>query len=101
MKALMFLSLSVTIALSACVLQEPPCEDVTVAAEELQQCKVLSRQIAQAKGNVVIRSELERRYQQDCVETRYYRDSKQEAVCGNKQQIKAAEEQRAAKIDSN
>ncbi len=100
MKSLLLSSILATFMLTGCVLQESPCENVTVAAEQVQQCKVLQRQISQSKGNVVIRSELERRYQQDCVEIRYYRDAKQDAVCGNKKQIVEAKKARQEKLES-
>jgi hypothetical protein len=60
------------------------CEDVTLASEQIQQCQILQRQIVNAKGQPLIRTELERRYQQDCIDVRYYRDEKQQAICGNK-----------------
>lgn len=72
-----------------CANQQPPCEDVVVAKEQLQQCQQLQKQINQTKDKPIIRTELERRYQQECVEMRYYREQHQNAVCGNKEQIKA------------
>ncbi|WP_440874733.1 hypothetical protein [Thalassotalea sp. PLHSN55] len=98
MKPLLFVSLCSAITLSGCALKEDPCENVTVAAEELQQCKILKRQMEQARGNIVIRSELERRYQKDCVELRYYRDAKQDLVCGNKAKVEEKERQRKERL---
>lgn len=89
----MFSSLLVISLLGGCALKENPCEDVTIASEQIQQCQILQRKIVQAKGQPIIRSELERRYEQDCVNIRYYRDDKQAAICGNKDQIKRAEQE--------
>lgn len=72
------------------------CEDIAVASEQVQQCQSLQRQIVQAKGKPILRTELERRYEQDCTNLRYYRDDQQNAICGNKgkiqSQIKAVEQ---------
>jgi len=76
-----------SIFLSACATSEDVCEDVTLAAEQVQQCQSLQRQIAQAKDKPIIRTELERRYEQDCINVRYYRDDRQSAICGNKEKI--------------
>ena len=54
--------------------------------------KLLHRQIINAKGDVLIRTELERRYQQDCIDIRYYRDDRQAAICGNKHKVKEIEQ---------
>lgn len=82
--------LSVVLFLTVgCANQQPPCEDVVVAKEQLQQCQQLQKQINAAKDKPIIRTELERRYQQECVEIRYYREQHQSAVCGNKEKIKA------------
>ncbi|WP_206483378.1 hypothetical protein [Thalassotalea sp. G2M2-11] len=78
---------SAMVLLSSCATQENVCEDITIANEQLQQCQVLQKQIAKAKDRPIIRTELERRYQTDCVDVRYYRDEHQEAICGNKQQL--------------
>jgi len=53
----------------------------------VQQCQSLHKQIVNAKNKPIIRTELERRYQQDCIDIRYYRDDKQVGVCGNKEEI--------------
>lgn len=73
--------------LASCATQEVACEDARVASEQHQQCISLQRQIVKAKGQPILRTELERRYQTDCVDVRYYRDDQQIAVCGNKQKI--------------
>lgn len=83
-------SLFAVLVLSACATQEQACEDITLVSEQIQQCQALQRQIANAKGKPIIRTELERRYQQDCIDVRYYRDDHQEAICGNKKAIKEA-----------
>lgn len=69
---------------SGCSSNDNVCDDVTLASEQVQQCQLLHRQIINAKDRPVIRTELARRYQQDCIDIRYYRDDKQAAVCGNK-----------------
>lgn len=66
---------------SGCAMHNPPCEEATVAAEQMQQCLVLQRQIVQAKDKPIIRTELERRYQLDCVDIRYYRDDHRLQKC--------------------
>ncbi|REL28329.1 hypothetical protein DXX93_18310 [Thalassotalea euphylliae] len=83
---------SASILLLGCAANENACEDVTLAAEQVQQCQVLQRQITQAKDRPILRTELERRYEQDCVQIRYYRDDKQAAICGNKDQLEQAAE---------
>ena len=81
------LSLSVITLLASCSSVENACEDVTLASEQIQECQALHKQIINAKS-VIVRTELDRRYQQDCVEIRYYRDEKQAAICCNKHKIK-------------
>ncbi|MGB1200171.1 hypothetical protein [Cognaticolwellia aestuarii] len=76
---------------SACSSNNNSCEDVTLASEQVQQCQSLHKQIISAKNKPVIRTELERRYQQDCIDIRYYRDDKQAAVCGNKAAVAEAQ----------
>ena len=76
-----------SVFLSACATNENACEDVTLASEQVQQCQSLQRQIVKAKEQPIIRTELERRYEQDCIKVRYYRDDKQPAICGNKDKI--------------
>lgn len=84
MKSYAFLTLSLITLLTGCSSNKNICEDVTLASEQIQQCQALHRQIVDAKGKTLIRTELERRYQQDCIDVRYYRDEKQLAICGNK-----------------
>lgn len=73
--------------LSACSSNNNVCEDITLATEQIQECQLLQRQIVRAKDKPIIRTELERRYEQDCVNIRYYRDEHQSAICGNKKKI--------------
>lgn len=80
-------SVGAILLLSGCATMENPCEDVTVAAEQVQACQSLQKQIASAKGKPILRTELERRFQKDCIDVRYYRDAQQVAICGNKEQI--------------
>ncbi len=93
-----FLVVSAAIFLTGCVVAENPCEDITQVSEQIQACEVLQRQINNAKDRPLVRTELERRYQQDCIDIRFYRDDKQKAICGNKPEIeKIREENKAAK----
>ncbi len=84
MKYPIFLAGSFVLVLASCSSSDDACEDITLASEQIQQCQVLHRQIINAKGQPLVRTELERRYQQDCIDVRYYRDDKQLAICGNK-----------------
>lgn len=83
MKYTLFSAISLVLLLVGCSSKQA-CEDVTLASEQIQQCQALHRQIVNAKGKPLIRTELERRYQKDCIDIRYYRDEKQMAICGNK-----------------
>lgn len=94
MTKMLMVAVCSVVGLTACATQENACEDVTIASEQIQACEQLQRQITNAKGKPVIRTELERRYQQDCIDIRYYRDDKQAAICGNKERIKALREQK-------
>ncbi|MDO6427075.1 hypothetical protein Q4489_08635 [Thalassotalea sp. 1_MG-2023] len=78
--------------LTACSSNPETCEDITLATEQIQECKTLQGKIDAAKDKPIIRTELERRYQQNCVDMRYYRDSQQDAICGNKEEMQALEE---------
>ncbi len=88
MKALITVSTTVFLLLTGCSSSENTCEDIAMASEQIQQCQSLQRQIVQAKNKPIIRTELERRYEQDCINLRYYRDNQQSAICGNKDKIK-------------
>lgn len=87
MKYTSFLATCIAIVLTGCSSSENTCEDITLASEQIQQCQALHRQIINAKGRTIIRTELERRYQKDCIDIRYYRDEKQSAICGNKHRV--------------
>jgi uncharacterized protein YcfL len=84
MKYIPFISILATLTIAGCSSNDNVCEDITLASEQIQQCQALHKQIVNAKGRPLIRTELERRYQQDCIDIRYYRDEKQLAICGNK-----------------
>lgn len=90
MKKLSWIAIVVTMTSisTGCSFNENACEDVTEVARQAQQCQILQREITNAKGDVIRRSELDRRYQQDCIDLRYYRDEQQLAICGNKEQVK-------------
>ena len=83
------------IVLSACSFSntDDVCEDVTIATEQIQACQSLHRKIVRAKNEPLIRTELERRYQQDCIDIRYYRDEHQTAICGNKESMQEIEKE--------
>ncbi len=83
----MILVISGVLLFSGCSSNNNICEDATLASEQVQQCQSLHRQIINAKDRPLIRTELERRYQQDCIDIRYYRDDKQAGVCGNKAEV--------------
>ena len=87
MKHSILLPFSFVIILASCSSSDNNCEDITLASEQIQQCQALHRQIINAKGQPLIRTELDRRYQQDCIDVRYYRDDKQLAICGNKHKV--------------
>jgi hypothetical protein len=73
--------------LAGCSSVHTVCEDITLASEQIQECQALHKRIINAKGDIIIRTELERRYQQDCIDIRYYRDEKEAAICGNKHKV--------------
>ena len=86
----MYHKVTITLAiavLSGCASQDSACEDAVVAAEQVQQCAALQRQIVKAKDKPIVRTELERRFQSDCIDIRYYRDDQQFAICDNKKEI--------------
>jgi hypothetical protein len=87
MKYIPFFSIVTLMTLSGCSSTEVACENVTTASEQVQACQSLQRQITNAKDRPIMRTELERRYQVDCVDIRYYRDDKQESICGNKHEV--------------
>jgi len=99
MKYTSFLAACIAIVLTGCSSNDDACEDITLASEQIQQCQALHRQIINAKGKPLKRTELERRYEQDCIDIRYYRDEKQSAICGNKDRVEEIRE--SAKQEAN
>jgi hypothetical protein len=87
MKPIYLFSTLALMTIAGCSATENACEDITTSSEQIQECQSLQRQIANTKDRPIIRTELERRYQVDCIDIRYYRDDKQAAICGNKQKI--------------
>ena len=87
MHKLLYIALPLVAIMSGCSSSSDVCENVNVASEQIQECQSLQRQITQAKGQPFVRTELERRYQQDCIDIRYYRDDQQDAICGNKHKL--------------
>lgn len=69
--------------------QGDPCEDLLEIREQEAECLSLRKQIEQmkSKGNPITRTELQRRYEEDCSNLRYYRDEKEDARCGSKANI--------------
>jgi hypothetical protein len=90
MKFYLITCLSLAVSSISCSFNDNQCEDVTLASEQIQACQSLQKKIAQAKGKPILRTELERRYQQDCIDVRYYRDDHQTAVCGHDGKVKEA-----------
>jgi len=97
MNKLLLLVVPVVSMLTSCSSVDNACEDVTLASEQIQECQALHKQIINAKS-VIVRTELDRRYQQDCIDIRFYRDDRQAAICGNKDRIKEVRE--SAKVES-
>ncbi len=93
----LFLVVSVITLLASCSSVDNACEDVTLASEQIQECQALHKQIINAKS-IIVRTELDRRYQQDCIDIRFYRDKHQAAICGNKHKVKEVRE--SAIVDS-
>ncbi len=93
----LFLVVPVVAILTSCSSVDNTCEDVTLASEQIQECQTLHKQIINAKS-IIVRTELDRRYQQDCIDIRFYRDEHQAAICGNKHKVKEVRE--SAKIES-
>ena len=86
-------AIAATIIVTGCSSKSGTCEDVTLASEQIQACQALHKKITNTKNKPLIRTELERRYQKDCIDIRYYRDDHQAAICGNKEQIEANKEE--------
>jgi len=88
MKSSIYTAIFFTLTVSSCAFYDNRCEDITLASEQVQACQSLQKQITNAKGKPLIRTELERRYQKDCIDVRYYRDEHQTAVCGKNGKVK-------------
>jgi len=101
MKYPLFLATYIAVLLTGCSSSDNTCEDITLATEQIQQCQALHRQIVNAKGKPLIRTELERRYQQDCIDIRYYRDEKQSAICGNKHRLEEIRKTAKQEVNRN
>ena len=67
----LFFSLLSVITLASCSSSDDVCEDITLASEQIQECQALHKSIVNAKGDILIRTELDRRYQQDCCRQRH------------------------------
>ena len=80
----LFIHTSMLLLPFGCAYYEETCEDVSLISEQTQQCQILYKQISGLDNKPIRRTELERRYQQDCVDIRYYRDEKQPNVCNGK-----------------
>lgn len=107
MKFFPLISACVVLLISGCSFNDDACEDVNEIARQASQCQALQREInsLRGNGNVIARSELERRYEKDCIELRFYRDEKQPAICENKaaieEEIKTEKEKIATKKQKN
>jgi len=101
MKPSVISAICLALVLVGCSSNDDACEDITLASEQIQQCQALHRQIINAKGQPLIRTELERRYQQDCIDIRYYRDEKQQAICGNKHKAEEIKDSMNREVSSN
>jgi len=97
MNKLLLLVVPVVSMLASCSSVDNACEDVTLASEQIQECQALHKQIINAKS-IIVRTELDRRYQKDCSEIRFYREDRQAAICRNKDKVKEVRE--AAKAES-
>ena len=82
-----FISTVLLAQVSCSFTQDEQCEEITFSSEEQAHCAQLQRRIVNAKGNPIKRTELERRYEQDCVNLRYYRDDQTNKRCKNKTSI--------------
>ena len=89
MKILICISACAVLLLSSCSFNEKACEDVNEIAIQALKCQVLQNDINSLRGgsNVLTRTELERRYEQNCLELRFSRDEMQPAICDNKAAI--------------
>lgn len=70
-----------TAILASCSSTTEQCEDPAEVKKQIQQCQLLNKQMKEAKGQPIRLQELERRYEQDCVKSRYYKDDHQVNSC--------------------
>lgn len=78
------LILSVLIYLSACSIKNEQCEKLSEISKQQKQCVLLKKRIIDNSNEPLLKSELERRYQIDCVDVRYYRDDQNIDTCEDK-----------------
>lgn len=67
--------------------QPDPCDEITFSSEQQSECSNLQRQIVNAKNEPIKRTELQRRYELDCVNLRYYRDDMSSDRCENPESV--------------
>ncbi|TRX53488.1 hypothetical protein [Thalassomonas sp. M1454] len=67
--------------------QPDPCDEITFSSEQQAECSQLQRQIVNAKNEPIKRTELQRRYELDCVNLRYYRDDMSSDRCENPESV--------------
>lgn len=60
------------------------CENLSEVSKQQQQCTALKKKITENSNKPLLKSELERRYQADCVDVRYYRDDQESKTCEDK-----------------
>lgn len=68
-------------------MQPDPCDEIVFSSEQQAECSHLQRQIVNAKNEPIKRTELQRRYELDCVNLRYYRDDMTSERCANKASV--------------
>ena len=87
MKIITIVAISTVLLTQAgCAFMQPdPCEEIVFSSEQQAECSNLQRQIVNAKNKPIIRTELQRRYELDCVDLRYYRDDMTLERCENKE----------------
>lgn len=83
MMIIKILAICTIFLLNACSIVGDECEDVVAVAEQNQQCLTLQKRIHNNKQQPIALKELERRYEADCVDHRYYRDKQKSTICEN------------------
>ena len=71
----------VTVILAGCSSTSDECESLAEINRQIQQCEALQKQVRAAKGQPVRLQELERRYQKDCIDSRFYKDDHKVNEC--------------------